>query len=40
MNSVIENSPNEEIVDIAKEKLLEIESITEPEIIEVDTLQE
>ena len=40
LNSVIENSPNEEIVATAEEKLQEIESITESEIIEVDTLQE
>jgi tetratricopeptide (TPR) repeat protein len=40
LNSVIENSPNEAIVATAREKLQEIESITESEIIEVDTLQE
>jgi len=44
LNSVIEKSPIEDIVVTAKEKLLEIEniakSITENEIIQVDTLQE
>jgi tetratricopeptide (TPR) repeat protein len=40
LNSVIEKSPIEEIVATAKERLLEIENITESEIIEVDTLQE
>jgi tetratricopeptide (TPR) repeat protein len=38
--SVIEKSPIEEIVATAEEKLLEIENVTESEIIEVDTLQE
>jgi tetratricopeptide (TPR) repeat protein len=40
LNSVMEKSPNETIVATAREKLLEIDAITEKEIIEVDTLQE
>ena len=40
LNSVIERSPDEAIVALARNKLQEIENITEQEIIEVDTLQE
>jgi tetratricopeptide (TPR) repeat protein len=40
LNSVIENSPDEGIVETARKKLFEIENITRKEIIEVDSLQE
>jgi tetratricopeptide (TPR) repeat protein len=40
LNSVIEKSPDENIVMTAKEKLSDLERMAEKEIIQVDTLQE
>jgi tetratricopeptide (TPR) repeat protein len=40
LNSVIENSPDETIVESARKKLVEIENIAEKKIIQADTLLE
>lgn len=40
LNSVIENSPDSTIVQAAREKLVQLDRITEKELVPVDTLQE